>query len=132
MPPPGSDGGLLLDITGLAHLVGGEAALLAEVRARLGGFGFAVRAAVADGIGAAWTLERFAAAPAVLVAADDDPAAVLAPFPVAALRLAAAVVRGLNRVGLRHIGARLLLRLDKALGAAEEPLPQLAPAPATT
>jgi protein ImuB len=138
-------GGLLLDVTGCAHLVGGEAALLAELRTRLEGFGFAVRAALADGIGAAWALARFAPAPATLVAAGDDAAAVLAPLPVAALRLPAAVVCGLDRVGLRRIGdllplprpalaarfgARLLLRLDQALGAADEPLSPLTPAPA--
>lgn len=44
---------LLLDITGLAHLFGGEAALADHVVREFDGRGFSVRVAVADTIGAA-------------------------------------------------------------------------------
>ena len=52
--------GLCLDITGCAHLFGGEEALLASVDADCAGLGLTVRAGVADTLGAAWALARFA------------------------------------------------------------------------
>ena len=56
----GSDG-IALDITGCAHLQGGEAALRREAVERLEGQGIAARAAIADTSGAAWALARFGA-----------------------------------------------------------------------
>jgi hypothetical protein len=50
---------LLLDITGLAHLFGGEAALADHVVREFDGHGFSVRVAVADTIGAAWAHAHF-------------------------------------------------------------------------
>ena len=44
---------LWLDVTGCAHLFGGEKALLEDAVARLEGFGFAARAAIAGTPGAA-------------------------------------------------------------------------------
>ncbi len=55
--PPDS---LVIDLSGCAHLFGGEAALLAEVEADCAGLGLAVRAGVADTRGAAWALARYA------------------------------------------------------------------------
>ena len=55
--PPAS---LVIDLTGCAHLFGGEAALLAEVEQDCAGLGLTVRAGVADTRGAAWALARFA------------------------------------------------------------------------
>ena len=52
----GSDGGLLLDISGCAHLFGGEAALMDEIAARLTGLGIEARLGLADTPGAAWAL----------------------------------------------------------------------------
>lgn len=52
--------GLSLDITGCAHLFGGEEALLASVDADCEGLGLTVRAGVADTLGASWALARFA------------------------------------------------------------------------
>jgi protein ImuB len=51
---------LVIDLTGCAHLFGGEAALLAEVQADCAGLGLTVRAGVADTPRAAWALARFA------------------------------------------------------------------------
>ena len=53
--------GLLLDITGAAHLFGGEAAMLTLVRGKIAAQGFAVRAAIAGTSLAARALARFAA-----------------------------------------------------------------------
>jgi protein ImuB len=51
---------LVIDLTGCAHLFGGEAQLLAEVEQDCAGLGLTVRAGVADTRGAAWALARFA------------------------------------------------------------------------
>ena len=53
------DGGLLLDISGCAHLFGGEAALKDEIAARLTGLGIENHLGLADTPGAAWALARF-------------------------------------------------------------------------
>jgi protein ImuB len=133
----GADG-LVLDITGCAHLLGGEPGLLADLCDRLAGAGFESRAAVADTPAAAWGVARFAARPgAPLVVPPAGQRMVLDPLPVAALRLAAPVVDGLAAVGLRRIGdlhaiprANLTTRfgpgpgrrLDQALGRQDEPV----------
>ena len=51
--------GLLLDITGCAHLYGGERALIADLGRRLDRAGFAYRLAVAGTIGAAWATAHY-------------------------------------------------------------------------
>jgi protein ImuB len=137
-PCPGA-GGLWLDVTGCAHLFGGETALLQDVVGRLEGLGFAARAALADTPGAAWAVARFGGVdgkgPAVVPVGSLR--AAVAPLPVAALRLDGAAAEGLRRVGLRHVGdlidlpraplaARfgeaVLRRLDQALGRVGESL----------
>ena len=134
-----SDDGLMLDITGCAHLAGGEAALMAEIAARLRGQGFTARLGLADSIGAAWALARFGAP---LARAEPGDAAPLMRLPLAALRLSDEVVTGLGRVGFKTVGciaplpraplaARfgegLMRRLDQALGRAGETLSPLLP-----
>jgi hypothetical protein len=59
-PVTATDGedGLWLDITGCAHLFGGERTLLDDLGDRLEGFRFATRAAIADTPGAAWAAAR--------------------------------------------------------------------------
>ncbi|THD83549.1 DNA polymerase Y family protein [Aliigemmobacter aestuarii] len=52
--------GLVIDLTGCAHLFGGEAGLLAQVEADCADLGLTMRAGVADTRGAAWALARFA------------------------------------------------------------------------
>lgn len=134
--------GILLDISGCAHLFGGEAALIADLSARLTAFGLAHRIAVAGTIGAAWAAARCSS---VAIVADGDERDELMPLPLAALRLPAETVASLARVGLKRIGdiidmpraplvARfgdsLLRNLDRALGREDEPLtPKLPVAP---
>ncbi|WP_300519786.1 DNA polymerase Y family protein [Aliiroseovarius sp.] len=205
LPVPGTKAevagmdGLVLDITGCAHLFGGEAAMLDEVARDCTTLGLSMRGGIADTVGAAWALARFAGAevdigpggdaidqearatrsraarrpkgpapartsrgrrhwtrggalPAPIPGqgADGDNAsdpsriappgalhAALSPLPLAALRLPADTVAGLNRLGLRRIGdvlgtpraglARrfgrdLVRRLDQALGVEPEPV----------
>jgi protein ImuB len=131
--------GLLLDIAGCAHLYGGEDRLLADLLARIEGFGFAARGAVASTIGTAFAVARFG--PAGIIAPGGERAA-LAPLPLAALRLPEETTAALQRVGLKRIGdvvdlpraplaARfggdLLRQLDRALGTEREPLTPLLP-----
>ena len=52
--------GLVLDLTGCAHLFGGETALLAQAEADCAAMGLSLRAGLADTPGAAWALARFA------------------------------------------------------------------------
>src|SRR5215216_6854603 len=56
MQPPD---GLVLDISGCAHLFGGEAALCDGLVRRLSAQGLLVRAAIADTVGCAWALARY-------------------------------------------------------------------------
>ena len=51
--------GMMLDVTGAAHLFGGEAKLLGEIETRLAAQGFAARAALAPTPEAAWALALF-------------------------------------------------------------------------
>lgn len=51
---------LVLDLTGCAHLFGGEAALLDHVAGDCADLGLTVEAGIADTVGAAWALARFA------------------------------------------------------------------------
>ncbi|MDE0808853.1 MAG: DNA polymerase Y family protein [Alphaproteobacteria bacterium] len=128
------DGGLWLDITGCAHLFGGESALLDDLLIRLAGFGWTGQAALADTPGAAWAVARFGDR-AVRVVEPGAQRAAIARLPLAALRLPPAVVEGLDRVGLRQVetlisvarspltarfGSSVALRLDQALGLAPE------------
>jgi protein ImuB len=143
---PGRDWGLLLDIAGCAHLFGGERALIADVLARLFDMGFAAEAAIASTPGAAFALARFADKPRDgKVTARAETARALAPLGLAALRLDGETVAGLARLGLyrigdlmsrpraplaRRFGRQLLLRLDQATGAIDEPVSPRLLAPA--
>ena len=58
--------GLLVDVTGVAHLFGGEAALLADAPARLTQRGLTARLAIAPTAGAAWALAHYGPERAIL------------------------------------------------------------------
>ncbi len=100
--------------------------------ARLEGQGFAARAAIAGAPGAASAAARFTAR---TVVSHEETPAMLAPLPLAALRLDMETVLALDRVGLKRIGqileaprpplavrfgSTLLRRVDQALGREEE------------
>lgn len=127
--------GLFLDIEGVAHLWGGEAAMLDDLLVRLARWGAPARGAIADTPGAAWALARFA--PDRVIAPPGGQAPLLASLPVAALRLDEAAQAQLPRLGLFHVGqllalpraqltrrfgAATVLRIDQALGASREAL----------
>ena len=134
--------GLMLDITGAAHLFGGEETLHTDLVDRLQMQGFLARAAIADTPGAAAAVAHFGG-PAVVPAGAAQ--TVLAPLPLAALRLDHETVFALERVGLKRIGQiidapraplaarfgrELLRRLDQALGVEEEAINPRRPIPA--
>ncbi|MDX2258457.1 MAG: DNA polymerase Y family protein [Hyphomicrobiaceae bacterium] len=102
----GSDG-VWIDATGVAHLFGGEAALLRDLVGRLQGFGLSVRAAFADTSGAAHGLARYgtSADRCWVIAPQGLTREALAPLPVEALRLTEDSARLLRRLGLKRIGA---------------------------
>ena len=141
---PGLEG-LTLDMTGGAHLFGGEGALLQEIERRLGRAGIAARAAMADTAGAAWALARFGHD---RLAGEGRTREALKSLPTEALRLSETAMRLLHRFGLKRIGdlyalpraglarrfrgeegMELVRRLDQALGVEAEPLQPVRPEP---
>lgn len=133
---PDMPDGILLDVTGVPHLFGGEAAMLAEMKSRLESYGFTSRIGLAQTIGAAWALARYANH-------NED----LKKLPIEALRIDGEAAKILRRLGLKTIGSltaipraslarrfrgehiheNVLIRLDEALGLRDEPLNPLNP-----
>ncbi len=126
--------GLMLDITGCAHLFGGEERLIEDVNRRMTAFGLTARIAVGPTPGLARACSRFDGPQRI---APSETAVALAPLPTAALRLEPKTVMNLARVGLKTIGDLLaaprppitrrfgpepMLRLDQALGREGEPI----------
>ena len=129
---PDPPDGLWLDVTGCAHLFGGEAALLRAVAP-------AGHAALADTPGAAWAVARHGGGGVV---PPGGQFAAVAQCPVAALRLPPESLPGLRRLGLETVGALagvprgplvrrfgpgVLRRLDQALGRIPEPITPVTP-----
>ncbi len=131
--------GIFLDITGCAHLFGGEERMLADMMARLEDFGFEARAGLADTPGAAWAVAHYAnlGSRSFHIVASGAEEEAIAPLPVAALRLDSEICRGLDAMGLKKIsqlidlprapltarfGTDVAHRLDQAFGEDEEPI----------
>jgi len=129
----GSDG-IILDITGCAHLFGGEGKLLLDLQRRFHRMGIKSRGAIADAWGTAWALARYSKR---FIVHGENAASALSSLPVEALRLPNETVLELRRLGISTIslvkkiprrslaarfGPTLLLRLDQAFCQAEEPL----------
>ncbi|MBV1918297.1 MAG: DNA polymerase Y family protein [Sphingomonadaceae bacterium] len=139
--------GLVVDITGVAHLFGGEEALLDDAKQQLAQRSLAARLAIAPTAGAAWALAHHGAGNEkrehAILRPSDDMARRLGALPVAALRLDEDVLLVLRRLGLKRIGdlggvardalarrfrnrhapaANPLVRMDQLLGLVPEPL----------
>ncbi|WP_336622269.1 Y-family DNA polymerase [Rhizobium sp. S152] len=129
----GNDG-LFLDITGCAHLFGGEEALLEDILPRLMQMGLDARGAITSSPGLSWAVSRFAHGGVI---DEGEAERVAAPLPVASLRLADDTVASLRKMGLKYVGdlmeapraplarrfgASVLLRLGQMLGTDEEPI----------
>jgi protein ImuB len=146
----GADG-LLLDITGTAHLFGGEAQLARRIVRLLARLGFTARVAVADTAGAAWAMARFGRsrgdrdgerATGCIIVPPARHVDAIAPLPLDALRLEARAVDALVHLGVvtigqlaamprapltRRFGDALVTRLDQASGRIAEPLDPVVP-----
>jgi protein ImuB len=127
--------GLLLDVTGCAHLWGGERGYLKEIVSRLKSKGYTVRVAIADTPGAAWAVSRFGKL-TPMIPIGGHPGALLGLVPEA-LRLEPLVLAKLRKLGFyqiksfigmprsalrRRFGEGFLLRLAQALGTEDEVL----------
>jgi protein ImuB len=128
--------GLVLDATGVAHLFGGEDALLADMVARLASAGYAARAAMAGTWGAAHALARFVHASATIVPSNQSGRAI-AHLPAWVLRLPDGMSDALGKMGIDTVGEieakpraplalrfgpELTRRLDQAYGRTAEPI----------
>jgi protein ImuB len=124
--------GIFLDASGCSHLWGGDESYLAEIARKLNSRGYDVRVAIADTPGVAWAVARFSkqSVPAVSIPSGQQIEALLA-LPPEALRLEAATVERLHKLGLhqirqfmtiprsslrRRFGPHFIMRLDMALG----------------
>lgn len=135
--------GLILDATGCAHLWAGERPYLKNIVSRLKSFGYNVRVAMADTIGTAWAIARFAKEKPIIVSGQQ--ATALLSLPPEALRLEPDITERLQKLGLRKVsdfinmpratlrrrfGEQFITKLNQALGYEEEiiqPVQPLAP-----
>ncbi|WP_419699074.1 Y-family DNA polymerase [Mucilaginibacter sp. NFX135] len=128
----GADG-LVMNISGCAHLWGGEREYLKEIVSRFKSKGYTVRCAIADTAGAAWAISRYGRVTPVIPAGEQANA--LLTLPPAALRLEENILQRLRKLGFyqiksfigmprsvlrRRFGESLLLRLGQALGSEDE------------
>ncbi len=145
---PATPDGVWLDVTGCAHLHGGETRLLRDLVARCEGQGLAARAAIADTPGAAHAmarhepLSRKAGEGRVRVVPIGTTKSALASLPIASLRLPPDTLESLRLLGFerveqlaivprapltRRFGPLVTNRLDQALGTVFEPIAPLVP-----
>ena len=133
--------GLLLDVTGVDHLFGGERALCETVHMKLSRQGFIVQCAMAGTAAAARALSHYAPGTIALPGKEDE---AIANLPVAALQLDGGIAHSLRRAGLKTIGQvaarkrneltarfgkEMVGHLDHALGHSEEPVSPRRPLP---
>ena len=132
---------LYLDITGCAHLFGGEAQILRRLCDALTAQGFAVSAAIASTSICARTMNRHVHG---CIIADGEEADAVGPLPVFTLGAEDAIANGLRRAGLKTIGevagrarheitarfgATFTTRLEQALGEGDAPISPRKPLP---
>ncbi len=125
--------GIILDVTGCAHLWGGDDLYVNDIVDRLKARGYHVRAAIADTIGAAWAVARYAEQTRIISKGQHREA--LLSLPSSALRLEADTIERLHKLGLRQIkdfismprsalrrrfGNLIITRLNQSLGLEEE------------
>jgi protein ImuB len=133
--------GLFLDITGCAHLFGGEAALMQMLCDALLRQGFAVSAGIASTSICARTMTRYVSGKIIC---HGEEAEAVEPLPVFALGAEDAITRGLRRAGLKTIGdvasrarheitarfgADFTTLLEHALGQGDAPISPRKPLP---
>lgn len=133
--------GLFLDISGCAHLFGGERALADDIVSRLVRQGLNAQIGVADTVGCAWAAARYGETSLV---PKGEMRSHLVALPLAALRLDGKILAALAQAGLKRIadvidrpraplaarfGDGFLRRLDQALGREDESIAPRLPLP---
>ena len=98
--------GLLVDVTAVGHLFGGEGRLLADVERAFAKRHLRVRAAIAPTAGAAWAMAHYGPRGSIINPSHsgEDFMRQLADLPAAALRLDQDVLTVLRRLGLQRLG----------------------------
>lgn len=125
--------GLILDITGCAHLWKDERGYLKNILLKLKDKGYNVRAAIADTVGCAWAIARHGKTKAIIE--EHGQLDALLSLPPEALRFEPLIVEKLKKLGLytiksfismprpalrKRFGQHTLLRIDQALGTQTE------------
>jgi protein ImuB len=133
--------GLWLDLTGVAHLFGGERRMCSRILRFCARLGYSARIAVAATAGAAHALARHGDDPLIICPAGEE-AKAIAALPLRALRIAEEALNAARRLGIetigdfvamparplsRRFGEALLIRLDQALGRIAEPIDPIVP-----
>ncbi|WP_442047107.1 Y-family DNA polymerase [Novosphingobium sp. YAF33] len=128
--------GIWLDLTGAAHLHGGEERFCQRLQAFCHRAGFTVRIAIADTPGAAHALARYGRED-IGITPPGGVLRALSPLPVAALRLDETAIGAARKFGFetiadllpvaraplaRRLGMAAIDRLDQALGGKAEPI----------
>jgi len=136
---PDEHDGLLLDVTGCAHLWGGDQNYINDITKRLITRGYHVRVAIADSVGVAWAVARFGKELLVDSGMHID---ALLPLPPESLRIGPDVVERLHKLGLHRIGQFITMprpslrkrfgqpfleRIDQATGRQQEIIQPIEP-----
>lgn len=142
----GADG-LFLDISGAAHLLGGEDQLLKDLQQRLRHMGFESFVGLGPTPGAAWAMARYGVSR--IIGPAQDLQEIISSLPVQALRLSEVSLKTVLSFGLKRLSQlfdlsrdslerrfssseeayAVLARLDQLMGVKPEPLVPLCPPP---
>jgi protein ImuB len=140
---------LLLDVTGLGPLFGGEHILAEQIVRAFGRRGLTIQLAIADTVGAAWAVAHYAkkVSDTFSIVPPGKTEETLANLPIAALRLSDETIEILSELGIEQIAQLLVLprdalasrfdpqllqRLNQALGLVPEAIVSHRPPPEFT
>ena len=132
---------ILMEVTGVAHLFGGEAGLWQQIQGSVQQLGYLPQLGLADTVGAAWAVARFGSRPGAAASSGGclpvGDRRILESLPIAGLRLELDQVQTLAQLGIERVGQLwqlpradlalrfgdpLLQRLDQLRGTMEEPV----------
>lgn len=134
------DNGLFLEASGCTHLWGGDGRYVKDITSRFNNYGYTVRVSIADTIGAAWAMSRFAKDECIIEPGQHSTA--LLYLPAAALRLDDDTIDRLNKLGLRQVkdfigmprsalrrrfGESIIKKINQALGKEDEMIQPIHP-----
>ncbi len=132
--------GLMLDFSGCTHLWGSEWAYIKDLGSRLEMFGYKVQIAIADTIGAAWALARYAGP--MFIAEPGRHTEALMGLPPSSLRIEPQAAERLTKLGLhtvrsfvnmprpalrKRFGQGFVQRVGQAMGSELEMLEPVVP-----